>query len=277
MNKLKKIFIILCLCVVYFDVSAIRTVNADSGFDSSWDSGSSWDSSSDWSSSSSEYYGTGDSSFGFLTFIIITVFIIVISLSSENNSKNNSSLGYNYSDIKNMLEIDPTLNLFEFKQNAFNIYKNIQYAWSELKDSEIRKYTTDELYNMYSMQLDTLRVKNQKNIMQNIVLKEAYLIDLKIENNIETATVIMKVNCKDYLIDSNNNVVRGNKNITNEYIYRLEYTRLYSSKSVDKCPHCGAPITNTNSTVCEYCNSTIVTNTSNWVLSKKQMLNQRVI
>ena len=42
--------------------------------------------------------------------------------------------------------------------------------------------------------------------LQNVFL----LRRVKIENNIETATVIMTVNCYDYIVDSQNKVVRGN-------------------------------------------------------------------
>lgn len=104
--------------------------------------------------------------------------------------------------------------------------------------------------------------------------KPASLTNLKIENNIETATVIMTVNCYDYIVDSQNKVVRGNNKNKIEITYELTYIKSVGEK-VNKCPNCGAEINDDNSTTCEYCRAIITRNTSKWVLSKKQSLNQR--
>ena len=40
------------------------------------------------------------------------------------------------------------------------------------------------------------------------------------------------------------------------------------------CPHCGAPIESVTSSECEYCNSTIVTKSTKFVLSKKTNVNR---
>ena len=47
-------------------------------------------------------------------------------------------------------------------------------------------------------------------------------------------------------------------------------------KETKNCPSCGAPISKGHaSNVCEYCGSTLVKNTYNWVLAKKE--NKRII
>ncbi len=287
MNKLKKVTIYLVLfltLIVGANTIKITKVDADSGFDSSYDSGgSSWSGSSDsWDSSSS--WDSSDSSSGsgepvsFTSFMIVVVIFIVVFVIANEISKRKTEekqiIKSKDMDLDLISKIDPNLNLYEFKNEAFNIYKDVQEAWMNLDDGKIRTLTTDELYNMYSMQLDTLRVKNEKNIMKEINLVTASLTNLKIENNIETATVIMTVNCYDYIVDSQNKVVRGNDKNKIEITYELTYIKSVGEK-VNKCPNCGAEINDDNSTTCEYCRAIITRNTSKWVLSKKQSLNQR--
>lgn len=287
MNKLKKVTIYLILfltLVVGTNTIKITKVDADSGFDSSYDSGGSswggssdsWDSSSRWDSSDSSS-GSGKPASLTSLMIVVVLFIVVFVIENEISKRKTEKKQIIKSkdmDLDLISKIDPNLNLYEFKNEAFNIYKDVQEAWMNLDDGKIRTLTTDELYNMYSMQLDTLRVKNEKNIMKEINLVTASLTNLKIENNIETATVIMTVNCYDYIVDSQNKVVRGNNKNKIEITYELTYIKSVGEK-VNKCPNCGAEINDDNSTTCEYCRAIITRNTSKWVLSKKQSLNQR--
>lgn len=287
MNKLKKVTIYLILfltLVVGANTIKITKVDADSGFDSSYDSGGSswggssdsWDSSSSWDSSDSSS-GSGEPASLTSLMIVVVLFIVVFVIANEISKRKTEEKQIIKSkdmDLDLISKIDPNLNLYEFKNEVFNIYKDVQEAWMNLDDGKIRTLTTDELYNMYSMQLDTLRVKNEKNIMKEINLVTASLTNLKIENNIETATVIMTVNCYDYIVDSQNKVVRGNNKNKIEITYELTYIKSVGEK-VNKCPNCGAEINDDNSTTCEYCRAIITRNTSKWVLSKKQSLNQR--
>ena len=139
----------------------------------------------------------------------------------------------------------------------------------------IRELVSDEMYNMYSMQLDTLKVKGQKNIMENISYITNIVTDINIENNIETVKTVMTVECYDYLVDSTNKVVRGNKNRKMHYVYELTFTKDISGKHIDKCPNCGAKIDINSGGKCEYCNSVIVNNEAKWTLVKKEMKQQR--
>ena len=304
MNKLKKVTIYLILfltLVVGTNTIKITKVDADSGFDSSYDSGGSswggssdsWDSSSRWDSSDSSS-GSGKPASLTSLMIVVVLFIVVFVIENEISKRKTEKKQIIKSkdmDLDLISKIDPNLNLYEFKNEAFNIYKDVQEAWMNLDDGKIRTLTTDELYNMYSMQLDTLRVKNEKNIMKEINLVTASLTNLKIENNIETATVIMTVNCygvmwyrekndrsKDTLkkivpatysqVESaNNKIVKEIKNSENKF--------KHDNLTRNKCPNCGAEINDDNSTTCEYCRAIITRNTSKWVLSKKQSLNQR--
>ena len=162
-----------------------------------------------------------------------------------------------------------------FVLHAFAIYQKIQIAWMHFDYETIKKYTTNELYNMYVSQLNTLKLRNQKNIMKKIKFYGGRIIDYKKEQGeFETITMQLQVTCKDYLIDqATKKVVRGSKSATMHYTYELTFIRRKETE-MKRCPNCGAPVEGNMTSQCSYCNSVIVHKKFDWVLSKKEMLFQ---
>ena len=277
-NILKWIlFSFLIICGLTFTTFKLR---ADSGWDSDWDSGSSWDSGSDWGSSWDSdwgYSGGGSSSGGgsFITLIIVVAVIIYVII--ESNKKNNNTAPTNTNIYPSLSEeeirkILPEFDKQEFLDKAYSIFIEVQNAWSNFDYETLRKYLSDELFNTYKSQLRVLNAKKQKNLMHNFV---KYNIDItKIDNidNKTTLTVELIVQFYDYVVDNKDNVVRGNRNrkLTNHYELTFICSKAKKNKS-NKCPNCGAPISNKSSNLCPYCKSTIVSEHYDWILSKKEI------
>lgn len=292
-----KLLISILLVVISFGL-VYMPVKADSGWDSdydsgSWDSGSSWDSDSSWdydsgslwgSSSSSSYY-SGDSTWITAIIIVVIIFVIITSMNNRNNrnrpnsgGRSISSKSNNYEDISSskIVEVDPTINIADLKSKVFSIYKDIQTAWMNFDTDAIRKLTTDEIFNMYSSQLETLKLKGQKNIMKDITLEEAKVIDIKKVNNVITVSVYMRVKCYDYVIKENTGeAVRGKdkQKIIIEYVLSFVKSAV-NNKSEEKCPNCGAPVEINSSATCPYCDSVLVKDSSDYVMSKKTCIGQ---
>lgn len=208
--------------------------------------------------------------------VILTISIIVIKklIKTAKESineiiKTSNLLKLTNGEIQNKL---PDLNIEEFNKIVFNNYKDIQDAWMNFDLDAIKNLVSDEIYNMYSMQLDTLKVKGQKNMMENINFIDNYICDINIENNTTTISTILSVTCYDYIVDSNNKVIRGNKNLKLYYTYRLTFTK--NNKTINTCPNCGTTIDSKKDTKCPYCNATVVNNNSEWIMTKKEMLKQ---
>lgn len=292
-NEIKKILLCILLIIVTFSMIYIP-VKADSGWDSDYDSGG-WDSGSDWGSdydydygsswggsySGGSYSGSG-SGFGVVLMAVIII-IIVFSITNNRNkpsggNRNTKSSNYKDIDIQKITSIDSNLNPLEFKSEAFNIYKDIQTAWMEFDTDTIRKLTTDEIYNMYSSQLETLKLKGQKNIMKDITLEDAKIINIKKEDKIITIDVYLKVKCYDYVIkEKTDETVRGkdNQKIIIEYVLSFVKSSI-NNKKEEKCPNCGAPVDIKSSATCPYCESTLVKDASDYVMSKKTCVGQHL-
>ena len=211
--------------------------------------------------------------------------IVIASSVAKSRGKGNGNFGgarsksYNYMDLgaDRVKDIDSSIDVNELKREAFDIYKNVQDAWMNFDDDALRRYTTDELYNMYSSQLKVLKAKKQKNIMKDIVDKNIKIVDVKIDNGIEKVVIYLEVEQYDYVVNANDKVVRGVSNRKNNVEYLITLTRSMKDNSIDKCPNCGAPIDIVSGGVCPYCDSTIVNSSNKFVMSKKQCINQRRI
>ena len=135
----------------------------------------------------------------------------------------------------------------------------------------MRSNLSDELYNQYVMQLNTLEVKKQKNVMKNFHLKKCVIENVRFENNLYYVDVKLFITFKDYIVEGWR-VVRGSAFKKCKAIYSLTFVS--SNNMMNTCPHCGAHINNNSSQVCEYCKSTIVRISNKWVLTKKRIVSQ---
>lgn len=270
--------LVLLLVTIMMIIATLNNVKADSGWDGGYDSGgSSWDSGSSWdygSSSRGNYSSGNDFFFMFFMFII---FVCISSNSYKNNSqKRNSNTTNNPKivplSIDKIKEALPNYNKENLKQELYQIYKDIQIAWMNFDYDKLRELTTDEIYNMYKSQLETLKLKHGQNIMENFELLDFEVVSIDTSNDKIYLSVGLLVSCNDYVIDTvTNKVTRGNKHKTVTYNYLITFvSSKINQNEPNTCPNCGAELENNNSNVCKYCKSPIVSKNHGWIMSKKQ-------
>lgn len=283
------IFIILLLLCLFFP---IHRLSADSGWDGGYDSGGSSDwgsSSSDWGSSSSDWDSSDWSSSGgsyssgsldpFMVMAIIAFIVIIFVISNKTSQRamvQSTTLGrVNPYDINKVKAVLIDFDEDKFKEKAYELYQEIQVAWMDFDKDSIRKCVTDELYNTYSAQLSTLKIKNQKNIMKDFKLLNSSIIGMEIKEKMVSLTIKMKVECYDYVVDKEGKTLRGNDKQKVIYEYTMTFNKGVSDRP-NKCPNCNAPLDNVNSSKCPYCDSNIINEGYDWVLAKKQVLSQTI-
>lgn len=283
------IFIILLLLCLFFP---IHRLSADSGWDGGYDSGGSSDwgsSSSDWGSSSSDWDSSDWSSSGgsyssgsldpFMVMAIIAFIVIIFVISNKTSQRamvQSTTLGrVNPYDINKVKAVLIDFDEDKFKEKAYELYQEIQVAWMNFDKDSIRKCVTDELYNTYSAQLSTLKIKNQKNIMKDFKLLNSSIIGMEIKEKMVSLTIKMKVECYDYVVDKEGKTLRGNDKQKVIYEYTMTFNKGVSDRP-NKCPNCNAPLDNVNSSKCPYCDSNIINEGYDWVLAKKQVLSQTI-
>ena len=298
MSKLiKKYFKILLIIILLIPILISPIVKADSGWDSSYDSGGSWDSGGSYDSSSSydydyeyDYYYNGSSSTSdsysnrdkiLIIFIIITItfalaYIAIYQESYTPPENKNKYIKYEFLDISQRLfdTILPNESIALLKKELFIHFIETQNAWMNFEYKELRNLCTDELYNSYMTQLETLKLKHGQNIMHDFNCIDMKITNIEEINDEIILTVFLCVEFYDYVINTKTNkIIRGtnSKRILNNYLMTFVKEKNYKNK---KCPNCGAKNENITSGECPYCNSTIVTKASKFVLNSKKNINR---
>lgn len=80
--------------------------------------------------------------------------------------------------VKMLNQRDASLDTEEnekIAEEAYQIYYDIQMAWMDFDYDVLKTLVTDELFHMYKNQLETLKMKNQQNIMSNFELVQKRL------------------------------------------------------------------------------------------------------
>ena len=309
MSKKMKIGIVFLIPLLFVLLISVKDVSADSGWDTDYDSGSSWDSDYDsswdndndsysdrsYNSRSSYSSGSHDSSSSDINeFYLILIFIGFLFLKwviknyindlriSRERRKLHSEDDeiYKYLATKEITNeeansIISNFNIEEFKNKSYEIFIDIQKAWMYFEYDKLKELLTDELYNTYLMDLETLKIKNQKNIMSDFENISTKLIGIKKENNQYVATVLLNTKFYDYIEDNSGSIIRGNPRSKVNNIYILTFVKSVNEIKNNTCPKCGADVSGNVTGICDYCKTKITFNEYDWVMSEKKKIRQR--
>ncbi len=285
--------------VFYKTDNSLSSLSADSGFDSSWDSGSDWGGSdwgsSDWGGSSWDYdYDTDYSSSRprnysysssaippwiahiIIIFIIGFIWTYVKKKSGMSYSSNyvEHALNENRHAIEAIIREMPRFDKEQFYSFVYKNFVKVQTAWMNFDYESLRMHLTDELYNTYKSQLKTLELKKQVNVMKGFELVDRAIQSFSKSNKEYTIELKFRIKFFDYLTTQKGNLLRGNDKKRLVMTYSLTYVKSISDKP-NKCPNCNAPLENNASSVCPFCNSTVVSDKHGFVLAKKEVISQR--
>ncbi len=265
--------VINLVLIVAFVLLLILKVKADSGWDVDYGGGGS---------------GGGDAG-GIIdlilllirnpvAFVIVVIILVIIGIISNNKDKrlhNTTNMGltlFRHLQIpdEQVQAILGNIDVNALINQRFQQFVNIQNAWMNFNHDLLRTQVTDEMYNQYAMQMDTMQLKNQQNIMSDFNLFEGMITGLEKEGNKVTMTMQMIIGFFDYTME-NGTVTRGKQDRKVVVQYELTFVCFLGNNGI--CPNCGAKLPPTN--VCEYCAAVVPNSGSDWVMSKKQNLQQK--
>ncbi len=288
-NFIKKVLLVLIVSLsvgaVYLYASPTDVVT-DSGFDSSYDSGGSSYSSGGSSHSSGSSRRTLEewrkltidekllSLSPLFMFIIMVIWLYVrISHDSIITLSLNKKKAITAEEFAKYIK-DETME--QFILNRFQDYLAVQYAWMEFNYDMLSNKTTNELYNQYQMQLETLKVKGQKNVMKDFIYTDGMITDISKVNNQTVVTVEIITRFYDYIINENSKVIiRGTDSKKISMHYQMKFIKDDKKKTPVHCPNCGAELKKTSTNVCEFCRTKITKETEDWLLSEKKAISQQ--
>ena len=209
----------------------------------------------------------------FISFVLILLLILYEEYKKVQKEKEVLKL---YTSVKKSSSYG--MNLKEILKDAYQAYVRIQLAWMNDEIDSVSDILSDEMLNQYKAQLSTMRVKHEQNVMNSFRSKGGFVCYIK-ESPDPCKTnyniiVILKVKCKDYLINKDTKeVLRGKKNKNNYYVYKLHFIKSFDH--LDNCPNCGAVLEKGGGVVCASCGSKVIVNNGNMVMTDKKMLYQK--
>lgn len=291
-------FVVAALC--FFTITDDKPTYADAGFSTSHSSGGSSHSSSSHSSSSSSSHRSSSSSsssrsssssgsgrklephewawvLGITIAVILFPYLPGILFVAIKGMINKSRLKRNSKQAEELIKkYIPDFDKDKFLQEQYDNYCKIQVAWMNFKLEDVKELITDELYTMWTSQLDTLELKGEQNIMRSFKYVSGALIGASIENGNLTATTDYVIKARDYIVKrGTDKPIRGNKKLL-EIHYEMKF-RISADhmNQIDKCPSCGNVITNNTSNTCPFCRSKLFVEHKKWVLTEKKCIGQK--
>lgn len=238
------------------------------------------------SSSSSSHSGSGSNTlksplFWILLLIAFSPTILITVLSTLlRGPRRKSYTQYKADDTATVNKIKQHLPNFDkatFLNVGYKIYRDIQDAWMNFKLDSVRNIITDEMYNMYSSQLDIMETKGEQNIMSDFKLIDSFITGVTVQNNSIVVSTRYVIEFYDYIINQKSGkVVSGNKKQKYRVTYEMKFQKSLSEVKFDRCPNCGAKLEEDANgvAVCKYCGSKLVFDNMDWVLTDKKVIYQ---
>lgn len=216
MNKHKfgnfmKVVLVIFIAVFMFGGQTIAFARAGGGRSSSSHSSSSHSSSYHSSSSSN---GTSEHPTLIETIIIVVIIIAVIIIGKIviRNIRLAKKKYKNIEAMDSLSKLDSKWNYDNINRDIKDAFYMIQISWKERNEDFAREYMSDYMYCKHKLQIEDMKIKKEKNILENMVLLEASPIELQdfAGINKDYLWVQIKAKAKDYMVnEETNEVIKG--------------------------------------------------------------------
>lgn len=144
-----------------------------------------------------------------------------------------------------------------FKTKVDNIFVKLYTCIMKQDLSDVSHFIGDFLQNKIEEEINNLKNKNQRQIYDEINVKNTYIINRDINKTKEIVTVEIISRYMDYIIDiDTGELVSGDDTRRIEKTNILIFEKKINIKKIGlvrRCPGCGASISVNTSGKCEYC------------------------
>ena len=110
----------------------------------------------------------------------------------------------------------------QIQKLAFEKLKELKIAKMNFDLDTIKNITTDNVYDLYNRQVNTLKEKKQKNIVQNVKYINSFITNINTMENEKIINLRVIIECFDFVNDNHNNTISGKYNKKILQTYELE-------------------------------------------------------
>ena len=143
-----------------------------------------------------------------------------------NNPAVQEPLPFNGIDYRSLTLMDPSFDANKFLKTAQDNFFKIQGAWNKQDVTALRTLCGGELMKTWEAELAQLKLRGQKNRMDNIALRESEITEVWTESGEDFITVRLHANLLDFTVDEKSgNVVVGSDSEPVEFEEFWTYSR----------------------------------------------------
>ncbi|HYJ15020.1 MAG TPA: TIM44-like domain-containing protein [Candidatus Limnocylindria bacterium] len=144
----------------------------------------------------------------------------------SNNPPVQEPLPLNSTDYRSLTLMDPSFDANKFLKTAQDNFFKIQGAWNKQDVTALRTLCGGELMKTWEAELAQLKLRGQKNRMDNIALRESEITEVWTESGEDFITVRLHANLLDFTVDEKSgNVVVGSDSEPVEFEEFWTYSR----------------------------------------------------
>lgn len=170
--------------------------------------------------------------------------------------------------LEKICQVDEDFSVLDFKDYAHSVFTLVQDSWSKNNYRGLRPYESDLLYVRHKVRIESMIKDNITNRRSHIRVKGSLLKDYKIEDDKEVLVVALTANMK---VENTENMYMTKDG---DFPYVLKFVRKKGVKtntkrhlSTGNCCNCGAVIDVDDNGICKYCETSVVSGESDWILS----------
>jgi predicted lipid-binding transport protein (Tim44 family) len=164
-------------------------------------------------------------------------------------------------DIKNR---DPQFSEPVFLDQARTAFTAIQDAWEKRSIDGVRVYLTDDTAKRFAIQVEEMRARGERNILDQLVIDEARVVKGGCGGGADSVTVRFGAHMVDYVVDEKSGRLVDGSMQPRPFVELWTFVRRYGASGT-ACSACGAP--RTDSATCGYCGNPAASRGIGWVVS----------
>lgn len=151
------------------------------------------------------------------------------------------------------MEINETL----IKTKIDNIFVKLYTGMTLENLRDVKHFLSDEVYEKYETILEENKKKNQKQIYDEINVKNSRIVDVEEQEDKTVVHIELISRYMDYILDnSTGKIIFGTDQRRIEKRNDITLEKKNDAKEIDgvrKCPSCGASMSINKTGVCEFC------------------------
>jgi hypothetical protein len=173
---------------------------------------------------------------------------------------------------------DPDFNEEMFYGRVNEMFIAIQYAWMDRNMEPARRFLSDQQFSVLDQGVRGLVRDGQINKLENIHIDQMLPITIEQQGDYDVVKLLIAASAIDYTVDERTGKIvnpgtMGDGKTPKQFQEYWTLTRKVGAHSkvdstINKCPNCGAPVTDGNYVKCAYCGMQMNDPALDWVLMR---------